>query len=114
MRIQTARLGLEDAKGDCIRGKIPPFLVSDLVFFQKPEDISDGNTNEADRTRAEIIAVGALRALMAGKRNSSFTFTAKMPKSDENGWVVRGSEIDIVRFDSCLTPSNSVEEEEDE
>ena len=107
-------LGLEDAKGDCIRGKIPPFLVSDLVFFQKPEDISDGNTNEADRTRAETIAVGALRALMAGKRNSSFTFTAKMPKSDENGWVVRGSEIDIVRFDSCLTPSNSVEEEEDE
>jgi hypothetical protein len=51
---------------------------------------------------------------MAGKRNSPFTFTAKMPKSDENGWVVRGDEIEIVRFDSCLTPSNSLEEEETE
>jgi len=103
-------LGLEDAKGDCIRGKIPPSLVSDLVFFQKPEDISDGNTDESLRIRSETIAVGALRALMAGKRNSPFTFTAKMPKSDENGWVVRRSEIEIVRFDSCLTPSNSLEE----
>jgi hypothetical protein len=37
-----------------------------------------------------------------------------MPKSDENGWVVRGDEIEIVRFDSCLTPSNSLEEEETE
>ncbi|CAL6412665.1 unnamed protein product [Bathycoccus prasinos] len=107
-------LGLEDAKGDCIRGKIPPSLVSDLVFFQKPEDISDGNTGVTRRNRSETIAIGALRALMAGKRNSPFTFTAKMPKSDENGWVVRGDEIEIVRFDSCLTPSNSLEEEETE
>jgi len=107
-------LGLEDAKGDCIRGKIPPSLVSDLVFFQKPEDISDGNTDVTLRSRSETIAIGALRALMAGKRNSPFTFTAKMPKSDENGWVVRGDEIEIVRFDSCLTPSNSLEEEETE
>ena len=104
-------LGLEDAKGDCIRGKMPPSLVSDLVFFQKPEDISDGNTDVTLRSRSETIAIGALRALMAGKRNSPFTFTAKMPKSDENGWVVRGDEIEIVRFDSCLTPSNSLEEE---
>ncbi|CAL6417639.1 unnamed protein product [Bathycoccus prasinos] len=107
-------LGLEDAKGDCIRGKIPPSLVSDLVFFQKPEDISDGNTGVTRRNRSETIAIGALQALMAGKRNSPFTFTAKMPKSDENGWVVRGDEIEIVRFDSCLTPSNSLEEEETE
>jgi hypothetical protein len=85
-----------------------------LVFFQKPEDISDGNTDVTLRSRSETIAIGALRALMAGKRNSPFTFTAKMPKSDENGWVVRGDEIEIVRFDSCLTPSNSLEEEETE
>jgi hypothetical protein len=90
--------GLEDASGDVIRGKIPSSMVREILLLQNAEDISDSNPDPVKRNISETTAVGLLRALMAGKRNTPFSFTAKMPKLDENGWIVRANEIDIVKF----------------
>ena len=48
-----------------------------------------------------MIVVAALRALMMGKRNYPFVFTAKTPKAGENGWVARVNEVEIVQQFDC-------------
>ena len=100
MRVKPIVLGLEDAKGDCIQVK-SHLRCFRFGIFQKPEDISDGNTDVTLRSRSETIAIGALRALMAANETHRLLLP-RNAKIRENGWVARGDEIEIVRFEQLL------------